>query len=50
VSIDGHHLFALRNCQPPIIARVKDRSTILDLRTVDPGDDAVLIEALKKIC
>ena len=50
VSIDGDHLVALRNCQPPIIARVKDRSTILDLRTVDPSDDAVLIEALKKIC
>jgi pyruvate/2-oxoglutarate/acetoin dehydrogenase E1 component len=29
---------------------VKDRTTILDLRTVDPSDDAVLIEALKKIC
>jgi L-seryl-tRNA(Ser) seleniumtransferase len=50
VSIDGDHLVALRNCQPPIIARVKDHSTILDLRTVDPSDDAVLIEALKKIC
>ena len=50
VSIDGDHLVALRNCQPPIIARVKDRLTILDLRTVDPSDDAVLIEALKKIC
>ena len=50
VSIDGDHLVALRNCKPPIIARVKDRTTILDLRTVDPSDDAVLIEALKKIC
>ena len=48
--IDGDHLVALRNYQPPIIARVKDRSTMIDLRTVDPSDDAVLIEALKKIC
>lgn len=47
--IDGDHLVALRNYQPPIIARVKDRSTTIDLRTVDPTDDAVLIEALKKI-
>ena len=48
--IDGDHLVALRNYQPPIIARVKDRATMIDLRTVDPTDDAVLIEALKKIC
>ncbi|CAB4736647.1 unannotated protein [freshwater metagenome] len=47
--IDADHLVALRNYQPPIIARVKDRATMIDLRTVDPTDDAVLIEALKKI-
>ena len=48
--INGDHLVALRHYQPPIIARVKDHTTIIDLRTVDPTDDAVLIEALKKIC
>ena len=48
--IDGDHLVVLRNLQPPIIARVKDNTTMLDLRTVDPTDDAVLIEALKKLC
>ena len=50
LMIDGDHLVVLRNLQPPIIARVKDNTTMLDLRTVDPTDDAVLIEALKKLC
>ncbi len=33
----------LRRCQPPIIARISDEKVILDLRTVQPSDDEVLI-------
>ena len=39
VALDGDHAAALRTNDPPIIARVRDGRTILDLRTVDPTDD-----------
>ena len=35
----GEHLRAL---DPPVIARIEDDRVVLDLRTVDPGDDAFL--------
>jgi len=38
---------ALRAAAPkPVIARVDDDRTILDLRTVDPEDDALLAAAI----
>jgi L-seryl-tRNA(Ser) seleniumtransferase len=40
VAIDGDVLARLRAATPPIIARIDDDRTILDLRTVDPSDDA----------
>ncbi len=41
VSVAGDHAAALRANDPPIVARVHDGETILDLRTVDPADDPV---------
>ena len=40
---------ALRNLDPPVIARVDGGRTILDLRTVDPADDATLARALRAV-
>jgi len=37
----------LRRNDPPIIARIQDGSLVLDLRTVDPGDDERLTRALQ---
>jgi L-seryl-tRNA(Ser) seleniumtransferase len=46
VVLDGDHLAALRSQATPIVARVREGRTYLDLRSVDPGEDAVLIAAL----
>lgn len=46
VGLDGDHSAALRAVEPPVIARVHEGRTILDLRTVDPADDAVVAKAL----
>lgn len=46
VVLRGDHLAALRAGTPPIVARVRDGRTSLDLRTVDPADDAVVVAAL----
>ncbi len=40
LAIDGDHLARLRAADPPIVARVRDGATVLDLRSVDPADDA----------
>ena len=47
IAIDGDVTAALRANDPPVIARVEDGRTILDLRTVDPDDDAVVAAAVK---
>jgi L-seryl-tRNA(Ser) seleniumtransferase len=36
----------LRAGEPPVIGRVQDGMVLLDLRTIDPADDAILAEAL----
>ncbi|MGK2930594.1 MAG: L-seryl-tRNA(Sec) selenium transferase [Acidimicrobiales bacterium] len=46
VAIDGDHTTALRQHQPPVIARVVDGRTVVDLRTVEPDDDSVVSDAL----
>ena len=46
VSVEGDQRSALRNRDRPIIARVIDGRTIIDLRTVHPNDDSELIAAL----
>jgi L-seryl-tRNA(Ser) seleniumtransferase len=47
VRMTGDRSAALRSCVPPIIARVRDNATYLDLRTVDPVDDATIVTALQ---
>ena len=32
----------LRTLDPPIVARIQDDRVVLDLRTVDPADDAMI--------
>jgi L-seryl-tRNA(Ser) seleniumtransferase len=47
VALAGDITAALRAAVPkPVIARVDDDRTILDLRTVDPADDRLLVAAL----
>ncbi len=49
VCLAGDHLGALR-CRPvPVIARVHDNRTLLDVRSVDPADDGLLVEALRTV-
>jgi L-seryl-tRNA(Ser) seleniumtransferase len=40
IAVPGDHLVRLREANPPIIARTREGTTYLDLRTVDPTDDA----------
>ena len=49
LALDGDHTTALRQTDPPIIARVHDGRTLLDLRTVDPTDDDHLIATLSAV-
>ena len=49
IHVRGAHVDALRSWTIPIIARSADGATVLDLRTVDPADDAILAEALSSI-
>jgi hypothetical protein len=42
LAVDGDRLAELRAADPPIIARANSGRTLLDLRTVDPGDDPVV--------
>ena len=46
LALDGDHLDRLRAADPPIVARVRDGATILDLRTVEPADDHHLAATL----
>jgi L-seryl-tRNA(Ser) seleniumtransferase len=46
IAVAGDHTAALRAHEPPVVARVQDDRTVLDLRTVDPADDAVVAKAV----
>lgn len=46
VALAGDHTAALRGADTPVIARVHEGHTIVDLRTVDPGDDRLVAKAL----
>ena len=48
VALDGDHAARLRAFDPPVIARVVDGRTVLDLRTVDPADDNTVAKALSE--
>ncbi len=49
VAVSGDHVDALRLSSPPIIARVRDDMTVLDLRAVDPTDDHLIAAALRRL-
>jgi L-seryl-tRNA(Ser) seleniumtransferase len=49
ISVPGDRLTELRRHDPPIVARTRDDHTILDLRSVDPADDAALVAALRAL-
>lgn len=49
VMLDGDHTAALRAHQPPIIARVQDQKTLIDLRTVEPAHDPMVAAALQAL-
>ena len=49
VSVAGDHTASLRAHQPPIIARVQDQQTLIDLRTVEPAHDQMLATALQAL-
>ncbi|CAN5871401.1 hypothetical protein BH20ACT6_BH20ACT6_22090 [soil metagenome] len=40
---------ALRAARTPVVGRVDDGRTLLDLRTVAPQDDAVLVDAVAEV-
>jgi len=47
-SMGSHDLAcALRMGTPPVVTRVADDDVVLDLRTVDPGEDGIVLEALQ---
>ncbi|MEZ5262544.1 MAG: L-seryl-tRNA(Sec) selenium transferase [Acidimicrobiales bacterium] len=49
VTVAGDRREALRRCEPPIIARVDEGRTWLDLRTVEAADNANLVAALRAL-
>lgn len=46
IALDGDRVDALRAHRTPVIARVVDGRTVLDLRTVEPADDPLVAAAL----
>src|SRR4051812_43004088 len=49
VALSGDRTRALRAFDPPVIARVTDDRTVLDMRTVAPEDDPMLAKALASL-
>ncbi|MFN5605934.1 MAG: L-seryl-tRNA(Sec) selenium transferase, partial [Actinomycetes bacterium] len=49
ITLDGDHLVALRSASPPLIARVRDDVTFVDVRTIDPADDGVVASILRSL-
>jgi L-seryl-tRNA(Ser) seleniumtransferase len=47
ISVRGDLLSSLRAARPPVVARARDGATLLDLRSVDPDDDAHLASVLR---
>ncbi|MBV9254875.1 MAG: L-seryl-tRNA(Sec) selenium transferase, partial [Actinobacteria bacterium] len=45
IALDGDHSEGLRMADPPVIGRVHQARTLLDLRTVDPADDPLVAKA-----
>jgi L-seryl-tRNA(Ser) seleniumtransferase len=49
IRLAGDRLESLRRHDPPVIARTRDGQTFLDLRSIDPGDDDIVIAALSSL-
>ena len=49
IAVDGDQLAALRSFDPPIIARVRDHRSIIDLRSVLASDDHIIASALARV-
>ena len=49
VAVPGDHTEALRSRPRPIVARVTEGVTVVDLRTVHPGDDTEVAAALRAV-
>jgi len=49
IVLEGDHAAALRQGGPPIIARVHEGRTHLDLRTVDPDNDSLVGAAVRAL-
>ncbi len=47
VVLPGDRTAALRRAEVPVVARVRDGKTVLDLRTVDPADDELVAAAAR---
>ncbi len=50
IGLEGDLAAFLRATDVPVIARVAGQRTYLDLRTVDPADDAELADAARRAC
>ena len=50
ISLPGDRAAALRAGEVPVVARVAGQRTYLDLRTVDPADDAAVAAAARRAC
>jgi L-seryl-tRNA(Ser) seleniumtransferase len=49
IRVEGDQTAALRAGSPPIVARVHEGGTVLDLRTVDPADDPTVAKAVSAL-
>ena len=49
VRLDGDHLARLRAHPTPVIARARDGATFVDLRAVEPVDDAEVVAAIGQL-
>ncbi|NBY45357.1 MAG: hypothetical protein EBQ64_05220 [Acidimicrobiia bacterium] len=49
IVVNGDQLTKLRMNETPIIARVRDNKTFLDLRTIQPDDDEIVVRALQQL-
>lgn len=49
LHLEGSHVEFFRQQDPPIICRMEDNRTVIDLMTVHPNDDVFIDKAIKKI-
>jgi len=47
IAVEGDRLTALRDHEVPVIARTRDGRTFVDLRSVDPTDDHIVVAAIR---